>query len=532
MFWRFSMLEFRKAAAANNLSELKRLWDAKGDDFNIDEPGPQSGKTAAHVAAERAHFETIYWLLEKGANFYCKDHAGKTAIDYLQHKELTSSDPEPMLKKSRQYFLCNAHSKIWLAHDPAIFMPYLYQNDFKQYREKNSEGSISLVYSESLLNTAALSELSEFAEKYQISLISFENDLKKLTEQFGTETDKRCYQLASYELSQYPKQKGGNLAVVADLIRWSTVLLRIGSYADTDVEIGQHKWIDSIPMEKSVALNLGSLIYNPNQTVPWLNGDIIAVSSLFPQSHQEGPFKITLSKAACCMIQQVQLSLVSSCEQNMKKRIMTQQFITNTMSDFSSYLQDYFKACGTGSEITNNFSSNEIIKIQTNGLESLSNEQRASIIERMANLKRKTIEEEYGSPKRAHKYSNVFKNVEIDEHEKFLMNYMQAIQMTNIKEKVKQLTGTYVFSTPVWKCIANDNWKMYSIYSNEAVKSAFRSTNTVKFDTLNSENERAVKKTKCADLSFTFFGMTDVLRRSQALKEEHEEEFCSVQKTI
>ncbi|KTC76203.1 putative glucosyltransferase Lgt1 [Legionella birminghamensis] len=518
------MLEFRKAAAANDLSELKRLWDVKGEDFNIDEPGPQSGKTAAHVAAERGHFETIYWLLEKGANFYCKDNEGKTAIDYLQQKELTSSDPEPMLKRSRQYFLCNAHYKIWLAHDPAIFMPYLYQNDFREYREKNPAGFLSLVYAKSLLNTSALLELSEFAEKNQISLISFENDLKTLIEQFGTATDKRCYQLASYELSKYSNQNGGNLAVVSDLIRWSSVLLRIGSYADTDVEIGQHKWTDSIPMEKSVALNLGSLIYDPNQTVPWLNGDIIAVSSLFPQSHQEGPFKITLSKAACCLIQNVQLSLISSCEYNMEKRIRAQQSALNTLSNLSSYLQDYFKACGTESKIIQTFSPNEIITIQTNGLESFYNEQRASIIERMANLKRRAVEEEFGSPKKAHKYSSVLKDVKSDEHEKFLVNYMRAIQMTNIKERVKQLTGIFVFSTPVWRCIGNDNWKMYSIYSNEAVKSAFRSRNTVQFDTLNSENERVLKKSKCADLSFTFFGMADVLRRSEALKAEHQKE--------
>lgn len=526
------MLEFRKAAAANDLSELSRLWDAKGDDFNIDEPGPESGKTAAHFAAARGHFETIYWLLEKGANFYYKDNTGKTAIDYLQQKELTSFDKEPMLKGSRQYFLCNALSKIWLAHDPEIFMPYLYQNDFRQYREKNSKGFLSLVYAETLLSPSSLSELLEFAKKYQISLFSFENDLKQLIEQFGTETDKLCYQFASYELSQYPNQKGGNLAVVSDLIRWNTVLLRIGSYADTDVENGQHKWLDSIPTEKSVALNLGSLIYDNNQTVPWLNGDIIAVSSLFPQSHQEGPFKITLSKAACYMIQKVQLALLSSCQQDMKKRIMTQQFITNIMSDVSSYLQDYFKACSTGNEIIQNFSSDEIIKVQKNGLESFSNEQRASIIERMANLKRKAVEKEFGSPKKAYKYSDVLKNVKIDEHEKLLMNYMQAIQMTNIKEKVKQLTGTYVFSALLWKCIANDNWKMYSIYSNDSVQSAFRSTNTVKFDTLNSDNERTIKKTKCADLSFTFFGMAGVLQRSQALKAEHEKEFHQDQNTI
>ena len=145
------MLEFRRAAAANNVVDMEKLSHDIGNNFNIDEPGPQSGKTAAHVAAERAHFQTIYWLFEKGANFYCKDHTGKTAIDYLQQKEFTLIHSNPMLKEDRKYHLCNAHYKIWLAHDREIFMPYLYQDDFKQYREQNPDGYISLVYSKNLL---------------------------------------------------------------------------------------------------------------------------------------------------------------------------------------------------------------------------------------------------------------------------------------------------------------------------------------------------------------------------------------------
>lgn len=121
----------------------------------------------------------------------------------------------------------------------------------------------------------------------------------------------------------------------------------------------------------------------------------------------------------------------------------------------------------------------------------------------------------------ASKHSNVFQGVEDHEHEKFLMNYMQAIAMSNIKENVKRLTGNYVFFPPVWHCIGNDSWKEYSIYSNEEVQSAFRSTNTVRFETDNAENERIITTQKCADLSFTAFGMASVLQRSQALQAEH-----------
>lgn len=515
------MLEFRRAAATNNVLDMIKLSNDMGNDFNINEPGPQSGKTATHVAAERSHFQTLYWLFERGANFYCTDNAGKTAIDYLQEKEFTFIGSELPLKGDRQYYLCNAHYKIWLAHDREIFMPYLYQHDFKQYREKNPDGYISLVYSTTLLSNTALSDLVAFAEKYQVALISFEEELFKLTSQYGTEEDKQCYQLALNELNQYSNQRGGNLAVIADLIRWSSVLLRKGSYEDTDVEIGQHKWTRSINTDKSLALNLGSLVY-PHMTTPWLNGDIIAAASLFPQPLCQGDFRITLSKTACFIIKKVQLSLLSSCKDKMNKRIETQQFLTTTLSDFSIYLKDYFKACGSAPFLTTNFLPNEINKIKEKGLELFSSEERASIIKRVANLMKERVAQEYGSFENAQKYSRVFQNIKIDEHEKFLMNYMQALHMSNIKEGVKQLCGAPVFSPSIWECIENDDWKKYSIYSDEEVQSAFRSTNTVKFDTNHAENERANKTQKFADLSFTPFGMASVLERSQALKEKLE----------
>lgn len=489
------MLEFRIAAAADNLSDLERLSRDMGGDFNIDESGPKSGKTAAHVAAERARFKAIYWLFENGANFYCKDNVGKTAFDYLQQKEFTSIGSCPMLRGDRKYHLCNAHYKIWFAHDREHFMPYLYQDDFRQYREKNPDGYISLVYSETLLSDAALSDLMEFAEKYQIALISFEKDLAELTDQFGTEEDKQCYQLALCELNQYPDQGGGNLAVVSDLIRWSSVLLRKGSYTDTDVEVGQCTWTDSISVKKSLALNLGSLIHPNHRIEPWFNGDIIAVSSLFSQPLLQGDFRITLSKTACFVIQKVQLSLLLSCQKNMGGRIAKQQLLSKALSNFSLYyyLKDFFRACSSD-RLTDNFSSDEIYRVQTEGLELFSGEEKASILERMANLMRKEVEQQYDTPEMAHEYSKVFKDAKRDEHEKFLMNYMQALQVIYINESVRQVSGSYIFSKPIWDCIEEDDWKKYSIYSNEAVELAFRSTNTVRFDTHFADNEKEIKK--------------------------------------
>ncbi|HRD55380.1 MAG TPA: glycosyltransferase family 88 protein [Parachlamydiaceae bacterium] len=514
------MLPFREAASKNNLSGLERLWSERGSDFNIDEPGPQSGKTAAHVAAERGCFKAIYWLFKKGANFYCKDNTGSTPVDYLQQKEFKSISSSPMSKEERKYCLCNAHYKIWLAHDPKIFMPYLYQDDFRQYREKNPEGYLSLVYSAALLSDKALSDLTAFAEKYQITLISFENDLANLTDQFGTIEDKQCYELASKELGFYPNSQGGNLAVVSDLIRWSSVLLRKGSYSDTDVEIGQHQWSGSITIEKACALNLGSLIYSNGFTTPWLNGDIIAGASLFPKAHPQGNFRITLSKTACFMIKKVQSSLIVNCRQNMMERIKMQEFVIKIMSDLSTFLQIFFNS--NDPCIVSHFSSDEIQSIKAAGLNSFSQDQKTFIIEKMANLMRKRVEEEYETADMAHQYSKLFQNTKNDEHEKFLVHYMQAMQRGNIKEAVKKLTGSPLFSQPIWTFIQNDDWEKYSIYANTQTESAFRSTNTVRFNMHEAENKRIEQTQKCADLSFTSLGMADVLKRSETLKKKHD----------
>lgn len=519
------MLNFRTAAASNDIVALENLWTNKASDFDIDATGHESGKTAAHFAAQRGHFKAIYWLFDKGANFYCKDNEKKTPLDYLQQKEFALINSNPTQKGDRQYHLCNAHCKVWFAHDREIFMPYLYQNDFKEYREKNADGYMSLVYSRALLSETAYTELLEFAKKYQIALISFEEELSELTKEFGTEGDQKCYKWASHEIAKYPDQGGGNLVVVADLIRWSTVILRKGHYTDTDVELGRHEWKDSILMEKPFALNLGSVVYT-NKVQQWLNIDIIAVSSLFSKPHPEGNFRITISKTACSMIKVVQSYLVRDLQkERMEVRLKDQRDIIRNFSDLSRYLQGFFASEGLNPVITNIFSSMEINKLKFTGLDFFSKEEKSSIIERMSNLIRRKVESEYDTLEMAYQYSKVLKDVKSDNHEKFLMNYMLAMQANSIVNGVKKLSGLDAISGSLWNFIDNDidekGWKEYSIYSNKTVQSAFRSTNGPKIDISPEEHDKMIKTEKGADISFTAFGMADVLQRSQTLKAVH-----------
>lgn len=485
-----------------------------GDAFKINDAGPKSGKNAAHVAAERSNFLALYWLIERGADFECKDNAGKTAAEYLQQSELAAIGTDPMSKGDRKYYLCNAHEKIWLAHDPAHFMPYLYQEDFRQYRARNPDGDISAIYSRSLLSDAAFAELTEFATAHKVALVCFETDFARLTDQYGTNEDKCVHRFASSELAQYPNEGGGNLAVVADLIRQSTVLLRMGNYVDTDVEVGQHRWTGSIRTEKAFAYNLGSLIYSQGMT-PWINIDILAPASLFPRP-LKGNFKITLSKTACYLIKKTQTTLLDQYLKNNKLRIEQQKNINRIFTDLSAFLKNFFNA--SGAELANTFTSSEINRVRARGLELLTQDEKGSVLKRVVNLLRAKVIKEYGSLDMAQQYSELFLTIKSDEHEKFLLLYMQKVQTSNLKLCVKALTGTDHLAPLIGRAILSDEWDKYSIYASEELASAFRTKNTVRFNTPIKELERIILTQSCADLSFTPGGMADVMKRSEALK--------------
>ena len=228
-----------------------------------------------------------------------------------------------------------------------------------------------------------------------------------------------------------------------------------------------------------------------------------------------------LSKTALFIIKNVQLSLIESCNSRMMSRIEIQKFLTTTVSDLSLYLKDFFKSCRSESILTDNFSPEVISSVQINGLESFSTEDKSSIIKKMANLMKERVVAEHGGLDKAREHSDLFHNVSDEEHEKFLTNYMLATQMYNIKEGVKQLSGTHVFFRHIWECIKRDDWEKYSIYFNEKVQLAFRSQNTVKFNTSYEENQNLIHTKWCAHLSFTPFGMKKVLEQSEDLQEYH-----------
>jgi len=71
-------LAFRRAVAANNEAAVEALLPHA----NIDEQGPESGKTALHIAAIYGRSKLAALLLKNGARKSIKDNALKTAADY------------------------------------------------------------------------------------------------------------------------------------------------------------------------------------------------------------------------------------------------------------------------------------------------------------------------------------------------------------------------------------------------------------------------------------------------------------------
>jgi len=96
------------------------------------------------------------------------------------------------------------------------------------------------------------------------------------------------------------------------------------------------------------------------------------------------------------------------------------------------------------------------------------------------------------------------------------------IQMDRIKNGITEVSGAVIFFPAIEQCIEADNSSKYSIYSNKTVASAFRSYNTVKLNMTMKEIEEGNNQKNIASLSFTDLGMENVLKRSEALKAEHQ----------
>lgn len=72
-------LEFRGAAARNNIERLQELYSFKPGLLNS--TGAKTGYSAMHQAASRGNIQAVQWLLEKNADYLLEANDGCTAID-------------------------------------------------------------------------------------------------------------------------------------------------------------------------------------------------------------------------------------------------------------------------------------------------------------------------------------------------------------------------------------------------------------------------------------------------------------------
>lgn len=122
-----------------------------------------------------------------------------------------------------------------------------------EMRERNPKDPIHLVYDSSLLNAQALAELHEFCVENNITPV----DADKFYDQLQSDKERILYKFYKDEVNNL--NKGGNLGVASDILRWLSVSYRLGSYTDLDVPLDTRVTPKTVSVDSPLLLNIGSL---------------------------------------------------------------------------------------------------------------------------------------------------------------------------------------------------------------------------------------------------------------------------------
>ncbi|MGC1181368.1 glycosyltransferase family 88 protein, partial [Legionella sp.] len=162
------------------------------------------------------------------------------------------------------------HTKIWLSKKPNLFMNLENQVRLLEMREKNPNDEINLVYDSTLLTREATEELETFCDENRILSVDaalFAN---------LTLTKKEYTLLNFYKDEMRNLNKGGNLAVASDILRWISPLYERGTYTDFDFPIDTSKLPPVIKVAAPLLLNIGSLKIGKQEFI-LVNNDFVAI---------------------------------------------------------------------------------------------------------------------------------------------------------------------------------------------------------------------------------------------------------------
>ena len=164
------------------------------------------------------------------------------------------------------------HVKIWLSKDKDVFLNLENQIRLVKMRDINPDDEINLIYDGHLLSPKALEDLNAFCTRYNIVPKNIHTDVFPLCQ-----TDKERQLIEIYKDEMAHLDKGGNVAVGSDILRWLKPVYELGTYSDFDVHVDTSTLPKTISVEKAVLLNIGSCKVNIHNETILINNDRIAV---------------------------------------------------------------------------------------------------------------------------------------------------------------------------------------------------------------------------------------------------------------
>ncbi|MDP3267857.1 MAG: glycosyltransferase family 88 protein [Legionella sp.] len=212
------------------------------------------------------------------------------------------------------------HVKIWLSKDKDVFLNLENQIRLVKMRDINPDDEINLIYDGHLLSPKALEDLNAFCTRYNIVPKNIHTDVFPLCQ-----TDKERQLIEIYKDEMAHLDKGGNVAVGSDILRWLKPVYELGTYSDFDVHVDTSTLPKTISVEKPILLNIGSSIFNIHTDTILINNDRIAVVH---------------SEDALAHIEKIQQAICDNCsKQQSSGTNFIEQYLTNSEKQLSQIIK-------------------------------------------------------------------------------------------------------------------------------------------------------------------------------------------------
>jgi len=156
--------------------------------------------------------------------------------------------------KGRYNYNPHRHVKIWLSKKENVFLNIENQMRLIKIAKKNATDKIYFIYDSKLLTETAITQLEAFCKKR--GNIIPKDVTKDIIPACQTTEEKNLLTIYEDEITHL--DKGGNLAVCSDILRWLEPVYTLGTYSDFDVDIDTTTLPANLSVNTCLLLNLGS----------------------------------------------------------------------------------------------------------------------------------------------------------------------------------------------------------------------------------------------------------------------------------